>query len=87
MAEFPSDLLEDRRQLYTLVEELVERFGDGITIHVIDPHSWRGVVKSLRHRVRKYPAFIVDEQELVVGWNGSALDRAIEIRTAEKQLD
>ena len=59
--------------------------GNQITVHLIDPHSWRGVRKSLRYRVRKYPTFIVDEQERVVGWNRAALDQAIAIRSAEMQ--
>ena len=50
----------------------------GIIIHVIDPQSLRGIYKSLRYRVRKYPSFIVNEKELIVGWNRMALDRAIQ---------
>lgn len=68
-----------------MVEELVERFGDDIIVHVIDPQSLRGVMKSLRHRVRRYPSFVVDEQELIVGWNRAALLRAIEARSAGRQ--
>jgi imidazole glycerol phosphate synthase subunit HisF len=85
LAEYPADLLEDHRQLFALVEELAQRFGDQIVVHLVDPQSWRGVLKSLRYRVRKYPAFIVDDQELIVGWNKAALERAIEIRSAELQ--
>ena len=67
--------------------ELLEHFGDQISVHVFDPQSLRGVLKSLRYRVRKYPTFIVDDQELIVSWNRTALDRAIEICSAEIQGD
>ena len=70
-----------------LDKHLVEHFGDHIIVHVVDPQSLRGVLKSPRYRVRKYPTSIVDEQELIVDWNRIALDRAIEIRSAEKQRD
>jgi len=59
------------------VVELVNQFKDGITIHVIDPQSLRGIFKSIRYRVRKYPSFIVNEKDLIVGGNRAALDQAI----------
>jgi hypothetical protein len=42
----------------------------------------RGVFKTLRYRVRKYPAFIIDGKELVVGWDRAALECAIEARSS-----
>jgi len=70
-------LLEEHEQLSTLVVELINRFEDGINVHVIDPQSLLGIFKSLRYRVRKYPAFIIDGHEVVVGWNRRALDHAL----------
>jgi len=75
-------LLEEHQQLSALVVELIKRFRDGIVIHVIDPQSLPGIFKSIRYRVRKYPAFIIDGKELVVGWNRAALDSAIEARSS-----
>ena len=74
-------MLEEQQKLSTLVVELINRFRDGIVIHVIDPQSLPGIFKSIRYRVRKYPAFIIDGKKLVVGWNRAALDAAIETRS------
>jgi hypothetical protein len=82
LGEYPQDLLEEHRQLSTLVVELLNHFKDGIVIHVIDPQSLQGIFKSIRYRVRKYPAFIIDGEELIVGWNRAALDSAIETRSS-----
>jgi hypothetical protein len=78
LSEYPPDLLDDHKRLSALVVELINQFKDGIVIHVIDPQSLRGIFKSLRYRVRKYPSFIVNEKDLIVGWNRAALDRAIQ---------
>jgi len=80
LGEYPQDLIEEHQQLSTLVVELINRFRDGIVIHVIDPQSLPGIFKSIKYWVRKYPAFIIDEKELIVGWNRAALDSAIETR-------
>jgi hypothetical protein len=78
LGEYPQDLLEEHQQLSTLVVELINRFQDGITIQVIDPQSLQGIFKSIRYRVRKYPVFIIDGNELILGWDRAALDSAIE---------
>lgn len=77
ISEYPPELLSDQDRLAALVVELVNRFGNDIAIHIIDPQSLPGIFKALRYRVRKYPAFIIDGQELVVGWNPTALERAL----------
>ena len=84
LAEYPRDLLEDHERLSSLVVELSDRFKEGIVIHVVDPQSLMGIFKSLRYRVRKYPAFIIDNQELVTGWNLAALDHALESRPSNR---
>jgi hypothetical protein len=80
LAEYPQDLLEDHYRISSLVVELLNRFKDEIIVHIIDPQSLQGIFKSLRFRVRKYPTFIVDGQEMVIGWDRPALERAIKSR-------
>lgn len=58
--------------------ELINLYNDDIVIHVIDPQSLMGIFKSLRHRVSRYPTFIIDGQDIIVGWNRKALDLALE---------
>jgi hypothetical protein len=75
--EYPQELLQDQYRLSALVVELIHRFGDDLVIHIIDPQSLPGLLKSLRYRVRKYPAFIIDGQELVLGWDLVALTHSL----------
>ncbi len=77
MREYPADLLEEHARLSAWVEKLSQRYGGQIEIRVIDPQSGLGLWKSLRHRVRKYPAFIVNGWWLT-GWYMDALDAALE---------
>jgi len=57
--------------------ELTETFGDNISLRVIDPQSPEGLVKSIRYWVRKYPAFILDGRQRIIGWDHEALFAAI----------
>jgi hypothetical protein len=54
--------------------------GQRVVIHVVDPQSLAGFWKVIRHRIRRYPTFLVDGGERVVGWEGDpdgALGRAL----------
>ena len=74
MQEYPPDLLQDHVRLSDWVMELSQRYGSGIQIRMIDPQSGLGLFKSLRHRVRKYPAFIVNGKTKYTGWDRAALE-------------
>ena len=54
--------------------------GQRVVIHVVDPQSLGGFWKVLKHRIRRYPTFLVDAGERIVGWEGDpdgALSRAL----------
>jgi hypothetical protein len=74
MQEYPPELLQDHMRLSDWVMELSERYGRGIQIRVIDPQSGLGLYKCLRHRVRKYPTFIVNGKAKYTGWDRAALE-------------
>lgn len=78
LEEYPPQLLEEKKQLTSLVIELTQRFRNEISIEMIDPQSFKGILKALRFRVRKYPAFIVNNEEVVVGWDRAALERVLD---------
>ena len=44
------------------------RYGDRVRIVLVDPQSLGGFWKLIRHRIRRYPTFLVDGTERVVGW-------------------
>ena len=75
--EYPGDLLEDERRLADWVWELCDCYGDRLLIWVIDPQSGLGFYKCLRHRVRRYPAFIIEGRKRYVGWDRQELDAAL----------
>jgi hypothetical protein len=79
LAEYPQEWQEEYRRLSDWVYELADRYGDQILIKVIDPQSAEGLFKSLRHRVRRYPTWIVDGTTRVVGWDRAALEAGIAI--------
>jgi hypothetical protein len=60
--------------------ELTYRYGDQVHIRVIDTQSLEGLFKSLRYWVRRYPTFIINGREKIVGWDQAALDAALQAR-------
>jgi hypothetical protein len=76
--EYPQEWQDEVHRLADWVYDLAERYGEGILIKVIDPQSPRGLVKSLRYRVRRYPCWIVDGKTRVVGWDRQALEAALQ---------
>ena len=74
----PDDLREQFQDVSNWVHDLAERFGDRIRVKVVDAASIEGVLKSLRYRVRKYPAVIVARKEKQVGTDFQALTPVIE---------
>jgi hypothetical protein len=76
--EYPQEWQDTVHRLTDWVYDLAERYGEGILIKVTDPQSPRGLVKSLRYRVRRYPTWIVNGKTRVVGWDREALEAAIQ---------
>jgi hypothetical protein len=75
--EYPLEWQEDWRRLTEWVYDLADRYGDRISIKVIDPQSPEGLFKSLRYRVRRYPTWVVAGKIRVVGWDREALNAAL----------
>lgn len=59
--------------------ELINRYNHEIAIHVIDPQSLPGIFISLRYRISRYPAFIVNNQEIITGWDRTALEQVLDV--------
>jgi hypothetical protein len=75
----PDDLARDFQALSDWVHALLERYGRGVRVRVIDAVSIEGALASIRHGVGRYPAVIVDGRRST-GSDFSAVDRAIERR-------
>jgi len=78
----PDDLAREYQSLSDWVHGLLERHGRGLRVRVIDAASIEGFLASLRYRVGRYPAVIVDGRDKRVGTDFSALDPLIDRRLA-----
>ncbi len=81
----PEDLARDYQRLSDWIHGLLERHGPAVRVKVVDAASIEGFIRSLRHRVGRYPAFIVDGREKRTGAEFSALDPLIERRVEERR--
>lgn len=75
--ELPPDWQADFQRLSALIFDLADRHGDRLAIRVYDPRSLPGMVKALRHWVRRYPTFVIAGRAKITGWDVAALDQAI----------
>lgn len=58
-AAFPADLQAEYAALGDWVRAVVERHGNRLAVRIVDAASLEGAYKSLRYRVRRYPAFVI----------------------------
>jgi hypothetical protein len=72
--EYPEDIKEDYLFLSSWIKELSARYREKILIKVTDAQSLQGVVKSIRHRVFRYPTFIINSREKYTGKDKARLD-------------
>ncbi len=56
----PPDLLEEYRSLSDWAQQLLRAYGDRLVVKVVDAASLEGVVKTLRHGLRRYPAILIN---------------------------
>ncbi len=76
--ELPQEWQADFHRLSALIFDLADRYRDRVLIRVYDPRSLQGLVKALRHGARRYPTFVVAGRTKVVGWDETALERAVQ---------
>ncbi len=78
MEEYPLDLKEEYMKLSDWIRELSRLYKHRLLIKLIDVQSPLGIYKSLRHRIRTYPAFIVEGKETYIGWDKSQLENLLD---------
>ncbi len=78
----PDDLAREYQALSDWVHRLLERHGRRLRIRVVDAASIEGFLVSLRHRLGRYPAVVVDGGVKHVGTDFAALDPVIDDRVA-----
>jgi hypothetical protein len=78
----PDDLTREFQAVSDWVHGLLQRHGGRVRVDVLDAASIRGFLASLRHRVGRYPAVIVDGRDKRIGLDFAALDPLIDRRVA-----
>ena len=73
----PPDLQREYAAISDWVLQAVERYGGRLSVKVVDAASVEGVWKSLRHRTRRFPAFILDVRERIAAFDRERLDQAL----------
>lgn len=73
----PEDLGRDFERLVDWADQLVRQYGPRVHLRVVDAASVEGVLHSLRHRVFRYPAVLVDGRVVVVGADPTAAEGAV----------
>lgn len=76
-ANLPDDLKADFARLSSWVQQLAERHPDRIRFKLIDVASLEGVFKTLRYRLRSFPAIVVGGKEKITG-DLEAVSQAVE---------
>lgn len=72
--DYPEDLKEEYLFLSDWIRELARKYGARILIRVTDAQSLQGFYKSLRYRVFRYPAFVIDKKKKYTGKDKERLD-------------
>jgi hypothetical protein len=78
----PEDLSREYQVMSDWVHGLLQRHGRRVRVDVLDAASIRGFLTSIRHRVGRYPAVIVDGRDKGIGLDFAALDPLIDRKVA-----
>ncbi|NIV34428.1 MAG: hypothetical protein GWN58_34705 [Anaerolineae bacterium] len=74
---YPPEMLDEAGRLASWLQDLSARHGERLHVRVVDPQSAEGFFKSLRHWVRRYPAFIINRRTKYIGWEPAAVERSL----------
>ena len=77
---YPEDWKKAVAYVTKWIDELRRLYRHRIFIRVIDAQSPLGFWKQLRHRLFRFPAFIVDKKLTYIGWDYSELESLIDRR-------
>ena len=81
-SSLPPDLAEEYQILSDWVRNMAKRYCDQLVIKVVDAASLEGFFKTLRYRVRRFPAVIVAGETRFLDGDFQAAGEEIERRLA-----
>ncbi|HEX6511037.1 MAG TPA: hypothetical protein VF157_01975 [Chloroflexota bacterium] len=74
----PPDLQAQYAAIDEWAAQAMERYGGRLRFKLVDAVSIEGFLKSLRHRSRKFPVFVINGSERLSGFDRHALDEALD---------
>ena len=83
---YPDDWKFAVESLSKWIGDLSRLYRHRIMIRIIDAQSPHGLWKQLRHRIFKFPAFIVDKKKTYIGWEYAELEAIIDERMKVQRL-
>jgi hypothetical protein len=84
--QYPHDIKEEVLRLSDWIRDLVQRYPHNVQFKIIDAMTPLGFYKMLRHRIRKFPGFIIGKQKIYSGWNTEALEAIIDQHLQNQSL-
>src|SRR5512133_1992611 len=78
LADYPAKLREELAKLGDWLSELCRLYRHRISIRLIDAKSPLGLYKSLLHRIRRYPTFIIEKKEVYSGWDRERIEELLD---------
>jgi len=76
--DYPAELKEEILKLSDQIGELKQLYRHRVDIRLTDAQSPRGIYKSLMHRLRRYPAFIIERRDVYVGWDIEKIEALVD---------
>ena len=83
-SSLPPELQAEYDAISAWVTEASERYGQRVKFTIVDAASIQGLVKSVRHRSRRFPVFVINGSERFSGFDRETLDRALENRLGKE---
>ncbi len=78
LEHYPEDLKEDFVRLSDSIRDLFKLYRHRIRIRLIDAQSPMGIYKSIIHRIRQYPAFVIENKDVYSGWDRKVIEDLID---------
>src|SRR5258708_29052781 len=76
-AALPDDLQAEYAAISDWARRAFDRYGDRLTVKVIDAASIEGLYKAIRYRARRFPVFIIGGADPIIGPHPHRLDPAL----------
>lgn len=88
LEEYPPEWQEDFKRLSSLIFSLADSYQDRVQIKVWDPRSMQGMWKSIRHGVRRYPTFILNNHKKMTGWDKDQIEQYVKeaMKTGDSEI-